>query len=223
MLACAHVRAGDPTPADQLQAASAARGLRTGDIMLFSASNFQSWLIRLATCSPYSHVAMVVRSPPLSDAARGAHGPLYVWHSPATRIRGVPDVLTGCEKRGPQLNDLSLLMRNAFCCVHLRRLRCQTTKVSTPALLCWMRTEVPKKYERDYVQLWRSAYDGPGGRNRRDLSSYFCSELVAQAYIEAGLLDGSVQPSNEYTPADFAGDRLPLSGMCYLDDACAIC
>ncbi|KKL50606.1 hypothetical protein LCGC14_2303830, partial [marine sediment metagenome] len=135
----------------------------------------------------------------------------------------VPDVLTGCEKRGPQLNDLSLLMRNAFCCVHLRRLRCQTTEVSTPALLCWMRTEVPKKYERDYVQLWRSAYDGPGGRNRRDLSSYFCSELVAQAYIEAGLLDGSVQPSNEYTPADFAGDRLPLSGMCYLDDACAIC
>ncbi len=215
-LACAGV-SGDSAPVEQVQ-----RTLNTGDIMLFSASNFQSWMVRVATCSPYSHVAMVVRSRALSDASRGAHGPLYVWHSPATRIHGVPDVLTAGEKTGPQLNDLSLLMRNAFCRVHLRRLRHQRTDVSTPALLRWMRKEVPKRYERSFWQLAKSAYDGPGGGNRRDLSSYFCSELVAQAYIEAGLLDPAMQPSNEYTPADFAGDRLALVGVCHLDDACAI-
>ena len=41
---------------------ASAMDLDTGDIVLFSASNLDSWVVRLATCSPYSHVAMVLRS-----------------------------------------------------------------------------------------------------------------------------------------------------------------
>jgi hypothetical protein len=36
-----------------------------------------------------------------------------------------------------------------------------------------------------------------------DLTSLFCSELVAEAYQRLGLLDEST-PSNEFTPADFS-------------------
>jgi len=53
----------------------------------------------------------------------------------------------------------------------------------------------------------RSAYDGFLGDNKEDLSSVFCSELVAEALQRLGVLyehneDGGY-PSNEYTPADF--------------------
>ena len=52
----------------------------------------------------------------------------------------------------------------------------------------------------------KAAYDGPLGHNQEDLSSLFCSELVAEAYQRLGLLPKPPQglPSNEYTPRDFA-------------------
>ena len=51
---------------------------------------------------------------------------------------------------------------------------------------------------------------GAGGASDEDLSSLFCSELVAEAYQRIGLLGDSV-PSSEYTPGDFAAhSRLEL-------------
>ncbi len=58
------------------------------------------------------------------------------------------------------------------------------------------------------MQLFKSAYDFIGGKNKRDTSSLFCSELVAEAYQQMGLLTLDI-PSNEFTPADFAD----LSGL----------
>jgi len=55
------------------------------------------------------------------------------------------------------------------------------------------------------LELLKSAYDGPFGKNEEDLSSLFCSELVAEAYQRLGLLTEGT-PSNEFTPADFGGD-----------------
>jgi len=58
-------------------------------------------------------------------------------------------------------------------------------------------------------------YDGIGGRNQKDLTSLFCSELLAETYIRMGLLpEDPKHPSNEYTPKDFSSDApataLPL-------------
>jgi len=46
-------------------------------------------------------------------------------------------------------------------------------------------------------------------RGGEDLSSVFCSELVAEAYQAMGLLDEYPDglPSNEYTPIDFSDQR----------------
>jgi hypothetical protein len=41
------------------------------------------------------------------------------------------------------------------------------------------------------------------GINKEDLSSLFCSELVAEAYQKMGLLTEQL-PSNEYIPKDFS-------------------
>ena len=67
-----------------------------------------------------------------------------------------------------------------------------------------------RPYEKSEIELIKSAYDGPWGHNEEDLSSLFCSELVAEAYQRVGLLSNK-KPSNEYTPKDFTdGKKLSL-------------
>jgi hypothetical protein len=63
-----------------------------------------------------------------------------------------------------------------------------------------------RPYEKDKLELIKAAYDGPLGHNEEDLSSLFCSELVAEAYQKMGLLREPPKglPSNEYTPKDFS-------------------
>lgn len=60
----------------------------------------------------------------------------------------------------------------------------------------------------------KAALDGPFdkllGQNAEDLSNMFCSELVAEAYQQIGLLADGL-PSNEYVPGDFASTaKTPL-------------
>ena len=73
-------------------------------------------------------------------------------------------------------------------------------------------------YEVDKVQLLKSVNDGPFGHNKEDLSSIFCSELVAEAYQCLGLL-GDEKPCSEYIPADFSDRRMrKLKGHFFLSD-----
>jgi hypothetical protein len=68
---------------------------------------------------------------------------------------------------------------------------------------------VCRPYEQKRLQLLRASRR----RNRtKDLSSFFCSEFVAEAYQRMGLLPPK-PPSNNYTPRDFSSERedsLPL-------------
>ena len=61
------------------------------------------------------------------------------------------------------------------------------------------------------MELIKAAYDGWLGENQEDLSSLFCSELVAESYQRMGLLSSasSALPSNEFTPKDFSSDGKP--------------
>ena len=66
-----------------------------------------------------------------------------------------------------------------------------------------------RPFEKDWVELLLSAIDIRQGflsflhNQREDLSSLFCSELVAAAYQRMGLL-GRDKPSNAYSPDDFS-------------------
>jgi hypothetical protein len=60
-----------------------------------------------------------------------------------------------------------------------------------------------RQYEQNKIKLIRSALDlFWWHKNKRDLRSIFCSELVAEAYQRVGLLD-TAKVSSEYTPSDF--------------------
>jgi hypothetical protein len=66
-------------------------------------------------------------------------------------------------------------------------------------------------YEKNKLSMLKAVLTCVG--NKSDLSSLFCSELVAEALKEMGLIDGN--PSN-YIPSDFSSEtRFPVINKIY--------
>ena len=178
--------------------------LKAGDIVLFSGKSGFSRSIRWFTFSPWTHVGMIIRMP--------EHPEPLIWES--LRIPIIPDVMEGTMKSGVQLLDFHERMRTCTCDVAIRTLNKSISDEMYSALLNFRETVKNRPYERSLLELIRAAWDGPFGRNKENLESIFCSELVAEAYQSMGLLEcdkkGGV-PSNEYTPKYFSEDgQLPL-------------
>lgn len=173
--------------------------LDTGDIVLFSGKGLVSQGIKRFTFSSWSHVGMVLKSAELDS--------VMLWES--TTLSNIPDVESGKLLKGVQIVPLSQRIGLYKGSISIRRLKLERNNKHTKALVKLRKELRGRKYEDSELELIKSAYDGPFGRNTEDLSSLFCSELVAEAYQAMGLLcddkiDPNYKPSNEYTPADFS-------------------
>ncbi len=170
--------------------------LRTGDIVLFSGKGGISAGIKWATLSRWSHVGMVVRL--------DRYDFVTLWES--TTLSNVKDLDSHTARKGVQLVPLSKRVEKYSGEIAIRQLSGVTLGEQDIQSLMQLRREISgRPYEKRMLELIKAAWDGPGGHNEEDLSSLFCSELVAEAYQRLGLLDES-KPSNEYTPADFSQD-----------------
>ena len=168
--------------------------LQTGDVVLFSGKGGISAGIKWATMSRWSHVGMVLCLPEYDFVA--------LWES--TTLSGLPDLDTRVPRKGVQLVPLSARLASYDGEVAVRQLSGVSLSAQDVQELMALRREVTgRPYETSEMELIRAAYDGPFGRNQEDLSSLFCSELVAEAYQRLRLLPEE-KPSNEYTPADFS-------------------
>lgn len=126
---------------------------------------------------------------------------LLSWES--TTLSKLKDIQSGVARQGVQLVPLSERIRTYDGGIGIRKL--ETHKVIRHQPLMDFRQEVKgRPYEQSKLELIKSAYDGPLGQNEEDLSSLFCSELIAEAYQRMGFISNDVA-SNEYTPADFGG------------------
>lgn len=174
--------------------------LSTGDLVLFSGSGIISASIKFFTRSKYSHIGMVLRL---------EHDFLAIWES--TTLSPIIDLDTGLPAKGVRVVPLSESIRSARNVVVRRLLEADITPSDIERLMQLRKDFIGKPYEQHERELIKAAYDGPGGRNHPDLSSIFCSELVAAAYQHIGLIDPDL-PSNEFTPGDFSeGNGLVLS------------
>ncbi len=180
------------------------KGLKTGDIVLFSGKGAISHSIKLVTKSKWSHVGMVLQYTGLEA--------VFLWES--TKPSGVNEAIDGKAKRGVQLALLSDRLRdyvqNHDGQAAIRILKGYAVNGNDYEKLMAFRQKVKNRpYEKDKIELIKAAYDGPFGQNEEDLSSLFCSELVAEAYQKLGLLKEPPQglPSNEFVPKDFAEKR----------------
>jgi len=171
--------------------------LRTGDIVLFSGKGGISAGIKWATLSRWSHVGMILKLVEYDFVT--------VWES--TTLSDVADLESKMPRKGVQLVPLSARINRYDGDIAVRRLQGVEIGADDIRKLMQLRREIAgREYERDKIELIKAAYDGPFGRNEEDLSSVFCSELVAEAYQRLGLL-AEDKPSNEYVPADFSEKR----------------
>lgn len=163
----------------------------TGDLVLFAGNGGVSFGIRLATRSRWSHIGMAVR---LTGDSQ-----LLLWEAAPAEESG-----NGMHE-GVRLVPLLERIRAYEGQVAVRHLQVHRPPERRSALHAFREKVKGRPYERSRLELLRSAYEGPFGANSEELSSIFCSELVAAAYQRMGLLPDD-PPSNEYTPADFSSD-----------------
>jgi hypothetical protein len=181
--------------------------IRTADIVLFSGKGGISHGIKLITNSKWSHVGMALRLPEWDT--------LLLWES--TTLSSLADVIAGKETRGVQLVVMRDRLRTydgEVTVRHLRGVNVDGKPDLKRRLMKFRKSVRDRPYEKSRLELIKAAYEGPFGRNEEDLSSLFCSELVAEAYQQMGLLPGPPDgpPSNEYTPRDFSAKKhLPLA------------
>ena len=168
-------------------------GLQTGDIVLFSGKGSISDIIKRVTACKWSHVGMVLKSEDWDMA--------LLWES--TTLSNIADLESGVPRQGVQLVPLSARLASYDGEVSIRALTTPLISSQRETLKAFRKEMTGRAYEEDKLELARSAYDGWGGGNREDLSSLFCSELVAEAFQRIGLLSEAI-PSNEYTPKDFS-------------------
>jgi hypothetical protein len=173
--------------------------LDSGDVLLFGGDSRLSRRIERFTHCGWSHVALVARA--------NASGPPLLWE--ATLDTDLPDVMTQRIKAGVKLYLLEHWITYYAGETAIRPLQVERTEMMRAALLDFYQEARGRPYEQKRLQIVRAGRR----RNRtKDLSSFFCSELVAEAYQRMGLLPPK-PPSNNYTPRDFSSERktpLPL-------------
>ena len=166
--------------------------LKTGDMVLFSGGGFVSRMIQMYTRSKWSHVGVVVRD--------DWYDQLLLWES--TTLSKIKTI-HGNVRQGVAIRPLSEVVENYDGVVGVRQLKRELTD-SEQITVGDLRKEFKgRDYETDKLELFRSAYDFIGGQNEEDLSSLFCSELVAEMYQRLYFISEEL-PSNEYTPADLS-------------------
>ncbi len=165
---------------------------QTGDMVGFSGNGIASTAIKLTTKSKWSHIGMTICSPEWDL--------ILCWES--TLLCNVPDIESGFIKKGVMLVPLESRILTYNGTVGIRQIR-KPLRLEQLIILRKFRQEVKNRpYEKNYLELIKSVYDGPFGLNTQDLMSLFCSELVAEPCIRMGLITDKL-PSNEYTPGDF--------------------
>jgi hypothetical protein len=82
-----------------------------------------------------------------------------------------------------------------------------TEKRDTTALALFVRAHCGKSYEDSIVSMIRAKFKS---NKEEDLSTIFCSELIAACYKHLGLLSQSQNASN-FTPKDFANAHVMMN------------
>lgn len=179
--------------------------LDTGDIVLFSGKGLISMGLKIGALCTWSHVAMVVRVKE-PDVA------LLYQSTPVCKAK---DFMDGILKNGVQINVLSEAVKTYNGKVAIRHLSVARTPEMLNGLSRFRQKVKNRPYEDRIIDMVKAVWDGPLGHVDEDLSSLFCSELVAEAYQRMGLLPGNEsggKESSEYTPKNFSdeGDNLEL-------------
>jgi hypothetical protein len=164
--------------------------LQTGDIILFHQDGIISRLIDLVTDARFSHVGMVVRLP-----GKPEDESLHFWQSFEPEGGVVLDALPGF------LHKYQKDYKGTFMLRRLKVERSPDLWESLPAFIEEMKG-------RPFPSIWGMMahfFEGKLGIDSGE-KSFFCSDLVADTFMKAGLLPKK-PPPNFYAPKNFATSK----------------
>lgn len=181
--------------------------LATGDLVLYEGASLASDVIQFVTRYRWSHIGVVVRDE--------VHDQVLVWES--TTLSNLPDFETGVFRKGVQIVPLSERVRSyRGKRMAIRQLDFDYGREAWEfgQTIADVRREFANRpYEKSLLELARSAINIFKRGQSEDLTSLFCSELVAEVYQRIGILPEPPmgKASNEYVPGDFGTEaRTPL-------------
>jgi hypothetical protein len=181
----------------------------SGDLILFRGNiknAFSHAVAALQAPTPWTHVGVLIRGP---------NNALYVFHSSIDDVSINTYIIKGAprNKTGPKLTPFKDAIKGYSgerCAVRYAILpdnnRHNPIAVAQHNRKMWGRFDKffkkhgAKPYEEHYIQLLGAVLHA---NPHADTSSFFCSEMVAQFFIEIGWLpadedDEHYQPSNNY-------------------------
>ncbi|TNE71179.1 hypothetical protein EP331_10135 [bacterium] len=182
--------------------------LQTGDIILFHGPSAESVIIEKLDQSPFSHVGIVV----LLEGT-DHNRPLF-WES--STIQDLDDFLAGKVQGGVHLVDLESVLDYAMSekPVHGQHYQFAWRKLDPGSntdildkMLAFMRT-----VDGDaFPSLEEMAIHFAEGRLdiKCNMSTFFCSELASDTYMNCGLLTTEHLP-NYYSPGSFSKEHYEL-------------
>jgi hypothetical protein len=203
----------------------------TGDLVLMRGSGIGSVAIRAALGGEWSHVGMIYvrkrRNPDTGKLKRH----ILLFESVSHADEGIYDVISGECKGGVRLVDLKQRLIQCDSPYYgivklgpdqrsLSDLRSDGHMDDEQLEEAWRRRaqkrfsrfahqEYTKTYEPHYGNLMHVAFDCVGSAHAHDRESFFCSKLIAETYIEMGLLPDKIV-AGEVAPRDFWSYQLPL-------------
>ena len=171
--------------------------LKTGDIVLFSGKCWVANTIKLLSWCKWSHVGMII-----IDSRYDF--PLVYESTHNNKIAGL-DI--GRNHMGVQVVPFHERVAQYDGGIAIRRLEdVELSDDDRYNLRLFRRAMTGREFEQDIKEMVAANYRLPFLKTAENLSSLFCSELIAQAYMELGLLCQCI-PSNKYVPAHFSSKR----------------
>ena len=204
--------------------------LQTGDLLSFEGSQPLDYMINLLEFGVYSHIGMVLRD---------TQGNLWFWDAPGGG-NTFPDPYmnneshTGC--RVANLDDLlAYYMQDMGIQTFTWRSLSTTTSIDYDGLVGWIQSvdgspfpgtgarislELQLLIQKYFPSLSPANQDVTIGLLLTYLTGsvlliptsmyFFCAQLVAETYMQLGLLPTAPLPANGYAPANFDDEPRPL-------------
>lgn len=159
--------------------------IKEGDILLFSGKGIVSNIIKLASFSRWSHIGVMVK---YNNELKILESTTLFENKTGKRVKGVQLVY-------PEYRLSTYKGKIA-------RLSYTGRPIDRERSDHFIRVMDTTPYEKNRIELSKAALDLFHFKNKRDISSVFCSELVAE-YLQYVMQFDLKMVSNEYTPGDF--------------------
>lgn len=161
--------------------------------------------VTLATLSKYTHVGLVI-----SYADQYGITALHLLESQRNYGDGLRDALTlRVVRTGVRLSRLVQRLEASRSPFYVRSADAEASGLARRKGPEFARKYAGRPYEKSLLTMANSAWHLK--RPKKDMSSVFCSELVAQFLIKIRQLDPNVA-SSYYSPGQLASIRLPRYG-----------